>query len=393
MKTFEEKDYGAYIEQDFRYRWLRQDHLYHKLTKYEGLPCYSIKTIGKSAEGREVKKITWGNGPVKLLCWSQMHGNEPTATMAIIDILNFLSANDVLNEYRQQLAQELTVAFIPMLNPDGAETFNRRNSLGIDPNRDALAQQTAEIQNLFKAVDDLKPQWCFNLHDQRNIFSAGSAANTATISFLAASADIEKKLTQTRKLSMSLIGLMHQAITKMLPHHVGRYTDEYYHRALGEHFHKNDIPCVLVESGAYPGDPMRDMARKANFIALIKAFEAIAFKQVNHQDTKAYFNIPENEMAMLDIIVRDCQIEGDSGLTTVDLGLLVEEKPNFKTHQLENHFILHDIGDLQFQYGIIEQQGGLLTSPYGELKLNAPANFSVTLTDNSTIIFKNGAKQ
>ena len=72
-----------------------------------------------------------------------MHGNEPTATQAIFDILNFFNSPD-FNAEKTAILSNLTVHFLPMLNPDGAELFQRRNLLGVDINRDALRLQSPE---------------------------------------------------------------------------------------------------------------------------------------------------------------------------------------------------------------------------------------------------------
>jgi len=64
-------------------------------------------------------------------------GMNPTATQAIFDILNFLESDDFMNRKRRHIKQ-CNASILPMLNPDGAEIFTRRNTLGIDINRDAL---------------------------------------------------------------------------------------------------------------------------------------------------------------------------------------------------------------------------------------------------------------
>ncbi len=393
MDSFNFKDYGSYFEQDFRHRWLRPLHLVQKLSKFKRVDDLLIQVAGGSVEGRDIYTVKWGSGPIKILCWTQMHGNEPTATMAVIDLLNFLTSQDKYDELRELLKTKLQITFVPMLNPDGAEAFTRRNALGIDPNRDALVQQTPEIQTLLKVVEELKPDWCFNLHDQRNIFSVGDTKNTATISFLAASADIAKTLTPTRQLAMSLIGIMNEALNDTLPGKIGKYTDEYYHRALGEHFHKNEIPCVLIESGAYKGDPTRDRARQANFLALIKAFETIAKGKLDTTEIERYLAIPQNTTNMLDLVIRDCEVSLKGQTIKMDIGLLYEEKPNFDTNQLERYFILNDLGDLQYQFGIEEERGGLLDTPYQDLKLGAPANFIFKMKNNTVLEFINGIQQ
>src|SRR3990170_626409 len=49
---------------------------------------FTVNKIGESAQHRDIYLVKWGNGPVKLFLWSQMHGDEPTATMALLDIFN-----------------------------------------------------------------------------------------------------------------------------------------------------------------------------------------------------------------------------------------------------------------------------------------------------------------
>ena len=56
---------------------------------------------GSRQRGRTISMLTLGKGDVKVLLWSQMHGDEPTATMALLDMLNFLkhgSLNTRLHE-------------------------------------------------------------------------------------------------------------------------------------------------------------------------------------------------------------------------------------------------------------------------------------------------------
>jgi hypothetical protein len=44
-----------------------------------------ISEVGKSVLGQPVYQFSIGNGPVNVLAWSQMHGNESTATLAMLD--------------------------------------------------------------------------------------------------------------------------------------------------------------------------------------------------------------------------------------------------------------------------------------------------------------------
>ncbi|MBP9076185.1 MAG: hypothetical protein KBG02_04945, partial [Haliscomenobacter sp.] len=76
-------------------------------------PLFQVQTVGKSMEGRTIYHIKTGNGPVTVLLWSQMHGDESTATMALFDIFNFLQRSDELNPLRELLLTRLNIHFIP----------------------------------------------------------------------------------------------------------------------------------------------------------------------------------------------------------------------------------------------------------------------------------------
>ncbi|HMR57990.1 MAG TPA: peptidase M14, partial [Cyclobacteriaceae bacterium] len=54
---------------------------------------FAKKEAGRSVEGRPISLITYGNGPAQVLLWSQMHGDEPTATQALMDIFKWLASS------------------------------------------------------------------------------------------------------------------------------------------------------------------------------------------------------------------------------------------------------------------------------------------------------------
>ena len=56
-----------------------------------------ISLIGKSVESRPIHKVTLGSGNIKILMWSQMHGNETTTTKAVLDLINYLNKNSTNN--------------------------------------------------------------------------------------------------------------------------------------------------------------------------------------------------------------------------------------------------------------------------------------------------------
>src|SRR5213083_769488 len=42
-----------------------------------------VDEVGKSYANREIYQVEWGKGKTKIFMWSQMHGDEPTATPAV----------------------------------------------------------------------------------------------------------------------------------------------------------------------------------------------------------------------------------------------------------------------------------------------------------------------
>ena len=81
---------------------------------------FKMEQIGQSVEGRSINHVWFGDGPMHVLLWSQMHGDEPTATAALLDILRARSAATRRDPCSRPLLRALTIHFVPMLNPDGA---------------------------------------------------------------------------------------------------------------------------------------------------------------------------------------------------------------------------------------------------------------------------------
>src|SRR5262249_12725967 len=52
---------------------------------------FSMERIGESVEGRAIHHLRFGTGPTPVLLWSQMHGDEPTATAALFDVFEYVT--------------------------------------------------------------------------------------------------------------------------------------------------------------------------------------------------------------------------------------------------------------------------------------------------------------
>ena len=51
-----------------------------------------LEEIGRSVEGRAIHLLAVGSGERRVLLWSQMHGDEPSATPALLDLAGHLLA-------------------------------------------------------------------------------------------------------------------------------------------------------------------------------------------------------------------------------------------------------------------------------------------------------------
>ncbi|MBT8321524.1 MAG: peptidase M14, partial [Eudoraea sp.] len=212
--------YEEFKEPSLEKRRIKHADLQPLISKWKADPAIEVSQVGTSIEGRSLQLISMGTGSVDVFLWSQMHGNEPTATQAIFDILNFFAGSTFTDE-KQEILSRLKIHFLPMLNPDGAEVYQRRNKLGIDINRDALRLQSPEGQTLKKVRDSLDADFGFNLHDQSTYYNAERTDKPATISYLAPAYNYEKEINEKRGAAMQVIVFMNNIIQKYAPGQVG----------------------------------------------------------------------------------------------------------------------------------------------------------------------------
>lgn len=310
MKKFNSIDilkyYPLYKENSITGRYITLKDIEPLINKYKSK--FKIQKIGLSYLQQPIYSIKLGTGEKKLLIWSQMHGNESTGTKAIFDFLSYISQIKE-DSLVADLLNQVTFLFIPILNPDGAEKYTRVNAQEIDLNRDAVALKAPESQLLRKILVDFDPDYCFNLHDQRTIFSVGKENNPATISLLAPSENIAREVTPTRTKTMEVIVSIYQALTQVIPNHIGRYTDEFYPTATGDNFQKDGYSTVLIEAGHFIDDYNREQTRMYFFLALLSAFNAIANEL--HIDYTRYFEIPNNKKDFFDLLYTNIIINNE----------------------------------------------------------------------------------
>ncbi len=317
--------YESFKEKSLTNRRFKYSDIVPLIEQLQNKNIFKVDKVGKSIEGRDIYLISLGTGKTKVFLWSQMHGDEPTATSALFDIFNLFLDDNAYPELKKFLLSNLSIYIIPMVNPDGAEEFQRRNIVEIDLNRDVVRQQTPEAKILKNVFDSLKADFGFNLHDQGRDYSAGNSFNPASISFLAPSPDYEKSLTAPREKAMKLIGNMVNVLNEFIPGHIAKYTDDYEPRAFGDNFTKWGTGVVLLESGGWRGDREKQFLRKINYIAILSALNSIASNSYVNTDLSIYESIPHNEKFMMDFILRNLILKRDGKEYIIDIGINFEE--------------------------------------------------------------------
>ena len=275
----------------------------------EGINNEITKSVlAQSVFGKPIWLLDIGTGKTKLLIWSQMHGNESTTTKAIFDFVSFLISD---NKAAKKLREEFTFKIIPILNPDGAELYTRPNANNIDLNRDFIDLTQPESKALMNLFEIFAPDFCFNMHDQRTIFSVGDTDRPATISFLAPSYNDTCEINDNRAIAIKVIVEMNKVLQSHIPGQIGRFDDGYNRNCVGDTFQTLGVPTILFEAGHYPDDYQREVTREIVFISLIAACESIANKTYVVNRTAEYMNIPQNKTLFYDFVYKNVKINYD----------------------------------------------------------------------------------
>jgi hypothetical protein len=312
--------------------------------------------LGRSVEGRAIHHLTVVRGSKPVLLWSQMHGDEPTATSALFDLCQWLIVHRA-EPVAARLLDTLTLHIVPMLNPDGAERFTRRNAQGIDINRDALHLQTPEGQLLKALRDRVQPIIGFNLHNQNWRTSVGTPPQPAVVSLLAVAYDEARSEDARRQLTKRTSSVIVESLKPFADGRIGRYDDAFEVRAFGDNITKWGTGVVLIETGPWPGpDPDRTLVQ-LNFVAVVSALDALASGRVAQADPSVYERLPENDSNLFHTIVKGGTVLAGTGVPPflADVGLagsrVVRQSPGGRTMQWQGS--IQDLGDLRV-FGALE---------------------------------------
>jgi len=308
---------------------------------------FDISEIGKSFEERQLFLIKAGKGEKKVIFWSQMHGNEPISTQGLFDLLCFLSKNDEFSEHRKNIFENCTLYFFPLVNPDGNEIFTRRNAQGIDLNRDAIKLTSPEAKLLNNSLDEIKPDFAFNLHDQERYYGTPQSNFPTALSFLTPSFNFEKTIDNKREKSMKLIATTYKMLQNYLPKSIAKYSDAFMPNAFGDNVQAKSIATILVEAGYIIGDEQRQNVRKYYFATLLYALLNISTDIFQDNQPSDYQRIPMNiKLNFVDIILKNITIKQNGKEFVTDIAIIKNILDTDKFTDLSNEYLIWDIGDL-----------------------------------------------
>lgn len=312
---------------------------------------FDTRIIGYSEQNRPIYRVQFGKGTTKILLWTQMHGNESTATKSTLDVFNIVNNSKITN-VNFSFLENCTLFCIPILNPDGAHLYTRENALGNDLNRDAQTILNIESKILWEQVQEIQPDFAFNLHDQTAFYNVSGTNNIASISLLAPAVDEARTLTESRKTAMSIIVGINEMLQKNIPQQVGRYNDSYCNSCFGDSIQRKNIPTILVECGYFLNDEEREMTRNVHTNILLTAFENISASYF--PDYNNYFEIPENDKKYYDLKITnviylnklcDVGIRFKTVFQDGKLKKIVDEEETIILESNSDHFLFYRIID------------------------------------------------
>ena len=344
---------------------------------------FKVNLEGFSVLGRDIKSYTIGSGKTVVLLWSQMHGNEPVSTLALLDVMNYLETVNAL-----PLLKSLTVCALPLLNPDGNEMFCRRNAMGIDLNRDAIRLTAPESQILKGLYDRIKPQVAFNMHDQEQYYTTLPERKQTMISFLAPKYNVEGDINDNRRTAMQLISVAQDFIKPIAEGCIAKYSDSFMPNAFGDNMQLWGASTILVECGSAPNDPERLQPRRAAALAIIRMLKSVASKDYANIDINLYHAIPNNiRDNTFDLKINNIEIHLPSrGAFRADIGIRRYKGVDFE-----------DFADFSTKYhvegfGDLSQYGGIKVFDGSECAIKLNKGVKIGDIPDYTILLNNGTQ-
>jgi hypothetical protein len=301
---------------------------------------FAVEQIGRSAEGRPLRHVRWGDGTRRVLLWSQMHGDESTASMALADLFRFIGEHPG-HPIVRRLRQGTMLHFFPLVNPDGAARFQRRNAQGIDINRDARALASPEARTLHALRERVRPEFGFNLHDQQVGYRAGDSDRAVAFALLAPPFNEARDVDAIRGRAIEVAVAVRAVLEPYVGGHIAKWDDTFNPRAFGDLTAKAGVSTVLIEAGGIEGDTQKQRLRKLNFLALVGALDAIATGAHAGMPHARYDELPQNGKVWPDL-----RIAGGMLALADQAPVRADVLVDFEQPLLERGGSIQDIGDV-----------------------------------------------
>ncbi|MFM1912903.1 MAG: hypothetical protein RIR51_741 [Bacteroidota bacterium] len=360
--------YLSFKEPLIESKYINQETWTHLLEKWSKNKKILVNEIGRSEEGRAIYEIRIGKGPIKICMWSQMHGNEATATMALADIFNLLGTNSSLsNELFDLINEKLSIHIIPVVNPDGAYYWTRETSLGIDMNRDARKLASVEGKLLFEWISQIQPDFSLNLHDQNRLYSVGKTEEQSHFAFLAPPLDDENTWTVSREKSAKIANRLIRLTSPYFPNKIAKWSDEFEPRAFGDTLQKLGFGVLLIEAGGMKYDFNKMKLREFEAAILAEILTSISLNNWEEDGLDLYHSLSINARNIFDLKIKNVRINH----SIVDLGFNIQEI--WDGRQFKYNWILEELGDLSI-YGALNEWDNESNSIKEELILGKEYN-------------------
>lgn len=146
-------------------------------------PCViSVETVGQSQRGRDIPLVTVGTGnaqdKLRIFYYARVHGDEPAGTEGMLYLIRQLAEDAEV----VAMLDRAVFYIMPMVNPDGAESFKRQTANGIDLNRDQSKLDTPEAVALHAVVTRIDPHVAVDFHEYQSMRSDFSKLTSDIIS-------------------------------------------------------------------------------------------------------------------------------------------------------------------------------------------------------------------
>jgi predicted deacylase len=305
--------------------------------------------VGKSLEGRVIRSAQLGSGPVRVFAWSQMHGNEATHTAVLLEIIHLLQTQPDCEVCRTILSG-CTLYLVPMLNPDGAERFVRRNAQDLDVNRDALHLQTPEGRLLRSLVEKYRPDFAFNLHNQ-NARSSIDGKHPAAVALLVPPVDAEDTRTAWTIRAKQVAAAFLEAVRADCVGMICRYNADFMSRCFGEWVQQQGAATLTVEAGGWStvaAEPLTEV----HLAGMLSALESIASGSYAKHDPTEYDALPRStDQELCDVLIQTTVVAGrrEAESFTADVGINFAYSGHGQGFELGGRIV--DLGDLRVTTG------------------------------------------